>query len=91
MPVTELMARMSALEETYWVAYFKDDPFGDHRADIRNAQLLQLLYNIHAGKKASKKKLTDWLPVYRKPVKEDPDVAEKLRERFTEIIKHQGK
>jgi hypothetical protein len=82
---------MSALEETYWAAYFRDDPFGDYRADIRNAQLLQLQYNIHAGKKASKKTLTDWMPFFRRRIKEDENVTDKVRTLFGEIVKHQGK
>jgi len=89
MTVSDMMSKMSALEETYWLARFKDNPWGDHRADIRNAQVLQLLYNVHASKKAPKKQLSDWLPFHRKRIKEDPDVSTKVRDLFGNIIKHQ--
>lgn len=83
---------MSSLEETYWLAYYRDvGPFGDHRADIRNAQVLQLLYNVHAGKKAKPKKLTDWLPFYRKRVQPDENITQNVRGLFGNIIKHQDK
>ena len=92
MTVSQLMREMSALEETYWQAYYQEvGPFGDHRADLRNAQLLQLIYSVNAGKKGERKKLTDWLPFYRKKAEEDPDVSTKLRDRFSQIIQHQGK
>ena len=68
------------------MGYFKEDPFGDHRADVRNAQLLQLLYNINAGKKASKKTLTDWMPFYRKKVTVDEDISTSIRNRFATLI-----
>lgn len=79
---------MSSLEETYWMARYKDNPFGDHRADIRNAQLLQLMYQVNAGKKAAKKTITDWMPFFRKRVKEDEHVTEKARDLFANIAKH---
>ena len=34
-------------------------------------------------KKEHRRKLTDFLPFYKKPRKKDPDVAQKLRERFS--------
>jgi len=83
LPVAELTARMSALEETYWAAYFKDDPWGDHRADIRNGQLMELIYKLALGKKAKKRQFTEWLPFYRKRIKEDdPEAITKVRALF---------
>ena len=91
MPVGVMMGQMSALEETYWLAYYRDDPFGDYRADIRSAQNLQLLYEINASKKAPKKKLMDWMLFFKKRVQPDEAVAEKTRSLFGNIIKHQDK
>lgn len=91
MPVSELMQRMSALEESYWVAYYQDDPFGDHRGDIRSAQICQMLYAINAGKRSERKKLSDFLPFYRKKAKVDENITDSVRSVFGEIIKHQDK
>ena len=90
-PVGELMGRMSALEETYWVARYRDNPFGDHRADVRNAQVLQMLYSVNAGKKSERKKLSDFMPFFRKRVKPDEQVTDSVRSVFGNIIKHQDK
>lgn len=91
MPVGQLMREMSALEETYWIAFTQEcGPIGDDRADLRSAQVCQLLYDIHAGKKSQRKKITDWLMFYRKRVKEDPDISTKIKDRFSQLI-DQGK
>jgi len=91
MPVGEMMSRMSALEETYWMARYQDQPFGDHRADLRSAQLLKMTYDINAGKKAPKKTITDFLPFFRKRVKADENVTQNVRSLFGQIIKNQDK
>ena len=89
MTVGAMMSQMSALEESYWVAFNRASPIGEYRADIRNAQVLQLLYQINAGSKAPKKKITDWLPFYRKRTQPDEHVTTKVRSLFGNIIKHQ--
>ena len=87
-----MMRDMSALEESYWSAYYQEvGPFGEDRADIRSAQVCQLLYDIHSGKRAQKRKLTDWLLFYKKQPKVDENITESVRNLFGEIAKHQGK
>jgi len=86
-----MMQQMSALEEAHWIAYEKDDPFGDSRMDIRNAQVLHMLYSINAGKKSERKKLTDFMPFFRKQVQPDEQVTTKVRSLFGNIINHQDK
>jgi len=90
MPVSELMQRMSALEETHWMSLYQADPWGEHRADIRSAQICQILYNSNV-KKGKAKKLEDFLPFYRKKVKEDENIVQSVRNVFANVIKHQGK
>jgi hypothetical protein len=63
---TGIPGPLMALEETYWIAYAKTDPFGDDRADLRSAQIAQILWNTNA-KKGSARKITDFLPYWRKP------------------------
>lgn len=84
MTVTAMMREMSALEETYWVALYQLDPWGEHRADIRSAQIAQLLFNQNV-KPDKRRKLTDFMPFWRKRVTvEDPDeVSSKLKDRFS--------
>ena len=82
---------MSSLEETYWAAYFESDPWGDYRADIRNAQLLQMLYSINATKKSKPRSLTDFMPFFKKRVKPDERVTDNVRNLFGNIIKNQDK
>lgn len=91
MPVGVMMRQMSALEETYWIAYEKDDPFGDYRQDVRNAQVLHMLYSVNASKKAEKKTLFDFMPFFKKRVQPDEHVTTKVRSLFGNIIKHQDK
>ena len=89
MTVGAMMSQMSALEETYWVAFNRSYPIGEYRADIRNAQVLHMLYSINAGKKSEKKTLFDFMPFFKKRVQPDEHVTTKVRSLFGNIIKHQ--
>ena len=75
---------MTAAEETLLMAYYRDDPWGDHRADIRAGQVAQILWNSNAKKS---KKLTDFLPFYRKPTpKEDPNIDTSILSAFSQLM-----
>ena len=86
MTVNQLMREMSALEETYWQAYYQDDPFGDHRADLRSAQITHMLHLVNSSKKSERKKLTDFLPFYRKKATVDEDVSTSILNRFKPLM-----
>lgn len=69
------------------MAYYRDDPFGDHRTDVMLAQIAQILWNANVGKKDKAKKLVDFLPFYRKPpAPEDPNVTSSVRSAFSRMI-----
>lgn len=83
---SELAQVMTAAEETAFMAFYRDDPFGDHRADIRSAQIVKMLWDVHSSKRDTKRKLTDFLPFYKKRGKVDEDVSDKLKERFSMLM-----
>ena len=80
---SELGHQMTAAEETAFMAYFREEPFGDHRSDIMLAQIAQILWNANTSKRDSAKKLTDFLPFYKKRATVDDDVSDKIKERFS--------
>lgn len=91
MPVGEMLGRMSAYEEAAWIQLYQIEPFGDHRADMRSAQISQLIYATNAGKRSPKKSLADFMPFFRKRAKEDENVEDNVRAVFGNILKHQSK
>lgn len=51
----ELREEMSSAELTLWREYWKLDPKNEHRADLRNAALMQLVHEFaRQGKGASR-------------------------------------
>jgi hypothetical protein len=76
---------MTAAEEISWIAYSKSQPFGDDRADLRSAQIAQILWNVNVSKKGSARKITDFLPFHRKP--KDPDINKSVRAFFKKPTK----
>jgi hypothetical protein len=77
---------MLAAEEAVFMAYYRDDPWGDHRADIRSAQIAQLLYNVNAPK-GKARKITDFLLFWKKqPAPEDPNISQSVRSTFAKIL-----
>jgi len=79
-----LIEEMLAAEEAALLAAYRFEPWGDLRSDVGLAQIAQLLWNTNT-KKGNHKKVTDFLPFYRKPVREDPNVESKIRSIFGKI------
>jgi len=50
-----------ALEETYWIARYSRDPFGDERADLRSAQIAKILWDSNV-KKEHQRPVSDFMP-----------------------------
>ena len=59
---------MSSLEFSEWIAYYKIDPFGEDRADYRNAIMCTLFGNAHKKKGARSFRIDDFMPVWEKVV-----------------------
>ena len=77
---------MSALEETYWMAYSQEEPFQATRTDAHLAQIAQLLFNTQV-KKQDRRSLTDFMLFYRKKVKAQDDVDGGVRSFFDSFKK----
>ena len=86
MTVADLSQRLTAAEEASWIAFYRAKPFASERVDVGLAQIAQLLWNTNA-KKENTRKLTDFLPWYRKPVKKDPNVNQTVRSMFGKLTK----
>ena len=84
MTVAELSHRMTAAEETHWLALYREEPFGHTRTDAALAQIAQLLFNVNA-KKQDRRTLTDFMLFYRKPSKPQENVQEKVRSFFGKL------
>lgn len=80
------MRDMSALEETYWFALYQNEPWETNlRRDISLAQIAQLQFNANV-KGDKRRKLTDFMPFFRKRATVDEDVSDKLKERFSLLM-----
>ena len=78
---------MLAAEEAAYMAYYRDDPWGDHRADIRSAQITKMLYDVNRGKDSKERKLTDFLMFWKiPPAPEDPNVTQSVRSVFGKLM-----
>ena len=62
----DMLAGMSSKQFSEWMAYDTLEPFGEIRADIRNAMLCAILVNINRGKNSKPAKLEDFMPTFDK-------------------------
>lgn len=64
MPVAELLDRMSSREFSEWMAFYEIEPFGEERADLRQALTTSAVHNsIQAQTKRPKwTKPEDFMP-----------------------------
>ena len=51
--VRELLARMGADELAEWAAYYRLEPFGEWRGDVRSAQICATIANANRGRGAA--------------------------------------
>lgn len=57
---------MSYAEFVDWMAYYELDPFGEERADLRNAMAMALTANVNRDAKKQRKPFsaTDFMPKF---------------------------
>lgn len=66
--VRDLLARIDSEELSEWMAYYQIEPFGEQRADLRNAINSCVMANAWRGKNSRTFKLSDFIPDFlRKP------------------------
>lgn len=84
MSVAECQAAISCAEFTDWLAYYQLEPFGEERADLRNAILCALIANLLRGK-GRRAKLKDFLPRFDEEPRRKQSLADMraVMERFT--------
>ena len=78
----ELGDRMSSEEYTKWQALYSVAPFGDLRADIRQAQLLLMVGSMFRSKTAAPLDVMQFMPFERPPKK----VRIQSREEIAEVM-----
>lgn len=84
----QILEEMEATEIDAWMAFYSIEPWGDHRADIRNALLCNLIHNREIPKEKAhhRTKIQDWLPFKKK---EDRGMDAKAIRNFFENVKLQ--
>lgn len=71
---------MSAAEFAEWMAYYRLDPFGEDRADLRTGILASVLANLFGGRRAGRFKPLDFMPKFdRKRRQTSTEMYRKLR------------
>lgn len=68
MTVREMLQKMSSAELTDWLAYWRLDPFGEERADLRAGIVAATTANVWAGK-GKRAKPADFMPKFDTPRK----------------------
>ena len=81
-PYSELGQRISASELTLYQVYYRNHPWGEERADIRNAMQMAQTANMHRGKSQAAYKLDDFMPFREKPETDETVEPAGLRDMF---------
>ncbi|MCB0056464.1 MAG: hypothetical protein KDE45_05540 [Caldilineaceae bacterium] len=59
-----MMARMSSSEYLAWLAYYGLEPFGEERADLRNAMSMAQQANLYRGKGQRAARVEAFMPAF---------------------------
>ena len=80
MTVRELLVRISSKELAEWMAFYKLEPFGEERADIRAAIVACTMANLWRGKSQPAHRLEDFMPKFEPPPQMDwQEIKDKLK------------
>jgi hypothetical protein len=89
-PFNEIGQRISAAELTLYQVYYRSNPWGEERADIRNALLMAQTANMHRDPKTNPTpfEVSDFMP-FSKKVEEESELKDTpgMRERFKSLMK----
>lgn len=90
MTVGDLLRRMSGEEFAQWAAYYRIEPWGETRADLRNGVVASLLYNINRTKDAPPLSPADFLLFEKKPdaAQSETNLRDRFRALFPGNTKH---
>lgn len=86
MTVSDLLRRVTSSELSEWQAYYKIEPFGDWRADLRAGIVASNATNLAQSQDAKQMTPLDYMPIY-KPEKKRGDDARLLRAQFAHLVK----
>lgn len=93
MPVGELLARMSGREIAEWMAYYRIEPWGEERGDLRSGVLASIVCNALRGKGDRVRKPQEFVLKFGGdvPDREDPKrVFATLKAMFKAVNSAQG-
>ena len=86
-PFSELGQRISAAELTLYQVYYRNHPWGEERADIRNAMTMAQTANMHRGKGQAAYKLDDFMPFKEKPEVDEEAEHQVWKQAFKSMVK----
>lgn len=65
--VKELLSRVGSKELSEWIAYYRLDPFGQERADMRAAVVASIIANVNRDKKQKPYTMMDFMLNFEPP------------------------
>lgn len=98
MTVRELLSRIDSRELTEWQEYFKLEPFGEERADLRTAQVCRVIAEMYRSKDQRPYTLDDFLLKFGESLVSDdaedttpqPQLIESQKAMFQRIARDLG-
>lgn len=84
--VDAMLRGFTAKQFFEWVAYARLEPFGESREDVRNARILQMLFNVNVEKKHQKLSLKDFILKFVEEEEEAPKQGPKDHARIIRAL-----
>ena len=84
----ELSRALTEQELTEWIAYYNMEPFGEYRADLRSAQICQILANAHrdSSKKPTPFTIRDFM-LFNRAVVTKKQSADEIRNVMMALVR----
>lgn len=80
----ELERTLSGPEYSEWLLFYRDDPFGEFRADLRAGIIAQTVASAFGG---SRKRPIDFMPIVRRQQQDEAELTEReIATRFNAMM-----
>ena len=80
-----LLEQITSRQLGEWIAYYRIDPWGEERADLRSGIVSSTMANINRKKGAKAFKPSDFMPEFIKQKEDDMD-AKQVRQQTIDVM-----
>ena len=87
----DLLSRLTSSELSEWQAFYRIEPFGEFRADLRAGTIASPLVNLQVKKGHRRTKPSDWIMEFIPDEPQSPEEMKRILQAFAQAAQKRAK